>query len=87
MQLKATDAVHIIDNIKPFGIGGKPRNAKLSPIGKVLISPTLKLEIAKQPEWDHRLYEEVAQTVELLVQAVERGSENIYDTKPKPVMN
>ena len=84
-KLGSQDAAHIVENNKPFGVGGKPRFAKLSALSKVPLSNFLKLEVAKS---DNKvLAEEVAQTVELLVSAVERDSKDIYDFRPRSIVN
>lgn len=36
---------------------------------------------------DRDICDEVAQTLELLLQAVERGKTDIYDIKPKQIVN
>lgn len=76
--LASKDAVHIIDRLVPFGPRGQIRQGFTSPQAKVLLSPKLELEVAKRDKKDRDHYGEVAQTVELLVQAVERGSKDIY---------
>ena len=47
----------------------------------------MELEVAKRDVADRDFYAEVAQTVELLILAVERGSNNIYDSKPEKIIN
>ena len=86
-KLGSQDAAHIIENNKPFGVGGKPRFAKLTALSKVPLSNFLKLEVAKSKPESKVLVEEVAQTVELLLSAVERQSKDIYDFKPRSIVN
>ena len=54
-----------------------------SPYAKVALPTSLKLHVYEQGDSEKRkVMDEVAQTMELLLQALERGSDNIY--KPSP---
>jgi hypothetical protein len=71
--------------MKTFGVGGRARQGFLSPIAKVLLPNNLRLLVNEEDDKDH--FDEVAQTMELMVQALERGSTNIYDAKPAKIVN
>ena len=81
------DCGHIIERLVPFGPRGQVRTGFTSPHANVLLSPKLELEVAKRDPLDRPYFAEVAQTVELLIQAVERGSKDIYDAKPEKIIN
>ncbi len=83
VELRSLDAAHVVNPARPFGTDGKLRSAKLSPLQKVLLPPKMKLLIYDRAPEDQKHCEEVAQTLELIIQAVERGSEDIYDAKPR----
>jgi hypothetical protein len=85
-ELRSVDAVHLVNPARPFGTEGKLRNF-ISPISKVVLPARMKLLVydADPKKQDH--IEEVAQTLELIIQALERGSQDIYDAKPRQILN
>ena len=52
---------------------------KLSPLAKVVLPTSLRMLVVEQEDpATRKIYEEAAQTMELLIQAVERGSDSLY---------
>ena len=85
-ELRSVDASHIVTPARPFGTDGQVRYY-ISPIAKVVLPPKMKLMVLDQDPAKQAMLEEVAETVELILQALERGTNDIYDAKPKQLLN
>jgi hypothetical protein len=53
----------------------------------VLLPPLYDLFVKESSQVDRPLYHDVAQTMELIILAVERGASDVYDTRPVKIIN